>query len=269
MSNELRAIAPGAEGHFQLWFYAAVLRLIVQLDTSAAHFPFLEGYAAGLQRYGVSPDAPAAGRAWETQIADWEQRNASSSKRLPLLALRQHASLSSVALTLLMCAGLPEEDARFGDVFAALNGDPTHRRPTVGLLSAWWDDGTGEVRAALRTLLATGLLHVPNAEAPRSEWILHPPALLWECLQGEPPARPAPWASFCPPEQLPDIANIILDAQLARELASVPELLASGALPALIVRGPQHNGRRTVVGALARAAGYGLLLLEGLGSSTD
>jgi hypothetical protein len=81
--------------------------------------------------------------------------------------------------------------------------------------------------------------------------------------------RPAPWASFRPPEQLPHIADLVLDPQVAHELAGVPALLASGVIPALIVRGPQHNGRRTLVGALARAAGHGLLLLEGLGNGAD
>ena len=43
----------------------------------------------------------------------------------------------------------------------------------------------------------------------------------------------------------------------------------SGEAQALIVRGPQHNGRRTVLGAIARMLDRGLLEIRGLGKADD
>ena len=78
-------------------------------------------------------------------------------------------------LELLLAAGLIEEDPRFGQVFEPSGRE---RRPSFGLLLAWWrggDDGVDRaeaVRHSLLALLRTGLLQVLNPEAPRPEWLL-------------------------------------------------------------------------------------------------
>jgi hypothetical protein len=48
-----------------------------------------------------------------------------------------------------------------------------------------------------------------------------------------------------------------------------PALLASGELQALIVRGPSHNGRRTLVGSMARLLDRGVLEIEDLHQADD
>ncbi|MCX7792201.1 MAG: ATP-binding protein [Chloroflexaceae bacterium] len=269
------AIAPGAAGHFQLWFYAAVLRLIERIDAASADddavavFPFLAGYLAAAEAHGaILPLTEESLAAWQDRITGWETR---ASVHLPLRALAREAGLDPTALLLLISAGLVEEDARFGAIFEVLHGAPGQRRPTLGLLSGWLGGtpGLGDVRAALRGLVGAGLLQVPNPDAPAAEWVLHPPGLLWECLQGAPVATLTPWARFMPLADLAGLDTLILAPDLADEVQRLPELLASGTLPAIAIRGPLYSGRRTLAGALARAIGRGLLVIEGLEHPDD
>ena len=240
-----------ADEHFRCCFLAAVRRLAAAVSEMLGsraevlrQFPFLEDYAAAL----------------ETDTANW----AAGPAHLPLRALQQAAGLSDDAILLLMAVGLNEEDARFGPLFESLQNTPGHH-PTLGLLTALWrsDDSCTAVREDLRRLRELGLVQVINPEVPRLEWALEPATLVWDALRGERPQAPAPWARVTLPANLPDRDELILPPETRDKLRALPALLASGDLHAVVVRGPRHNGRRTVLGAIAKALGRAVLEIAG------
>ena len=262
--------------HFKLYFFATVSRVLAQVaetygERAAAveQFPFLSAYEEQLESH--TPDEADGAKLdlwWQSAIAAWER---GAKERLPLRLLREACALPHDAMTLLLCAGLIEEDARFGALFEEMHGAAGQHRPTLGLLSAWWrapEDCAG-VRDHLRRLQALGLVQFMGTDAPRTEWALHVPALLWDVLRGETPDTPAPWAQYRAPEELLALDELILPDELKTQLAQLPALLSAGAAQALVVRGPRRNGRRTLVGAMARAAGLGLFEVRGLSQPDD
>lgn len=269
-------LAATPANHFKLYVFAAVAHVVEQVAQSfgsgeAAYeqFPFLEGYGEELEGCGVDLSLACADDAcvrrawWEDAIKSWEEE---TDAHLPLRALRQTAALDHEAMTLLMCAGLIEEDARFGQLFEAMQATPGQHRPNYGLLNAWWRAETDcrEVRARIRQLHELGLVEFIGTDAPRAEWALHTPALLWDVLRGETRERLAPWARYYMPATLTTLDALIITPELRAQLEVIPTLLATGEAQALIVRGPHHNGRRTLVGAVARSLGRGLLELSQL-----
>ncbi|WP_437576628.1 ATP-binding protein [Sorangium sp. So ce887] len=257
-------------GHYKLYFLATVFHVIEQAAASSdsaealfEQFPFLTAY---LEEVPLPPERgptfwPGSVQAFEAHITD----------HLPLRALRDAAGLDHRAITLLLAVGLIEEDARFGALFDAMQDTTALRRPTLGLLNAWWREPVdgGEVRAALRRLRELGLVQVVNPEAPRIEWALHAPSLLWDAIRGETPEAPAPQLRYRALDTLPPLRALILPDTLSELMARVPSLLASGDARALVVRGPRRNGRRTVLAAVARSLGLGLLDVSGLGRADD
>jgi hypothetical protein len=251
-----------AEEHFRLYFYAAVLHLRSRLDRLGAtaatvqRFPFLATYLDELEQ---APPAPLASA---TALASWE---AASPVRLPLAELKQAAGLSHLAVTLLFLVGLVEEDPRFGVLTGELQGMPAQPRPTVGLLTGWWEEAASrpQARRALHELLAAGLLEVVNPEAPRGDWALQPPPLVWDAVRGDLREALALWARFVPPDRLPAMDALILPAPLRHRLAGLPALLRSGVARAVVLRGATSSGRRTILGAVARAMDRGVLELSG------
>jgi hypothetical protein len=260
--------------HFKLYVFAAVARVLEQvaqsfetIEAAYEQFPFLEGYSEELEgrapaHLACGEDGRGAHGWWQEAIRLWEEGTAET--HLPLRALRDTAALDHAGVTLLMCAGLIEEDARFGLLFETMQATPGQHRPTLGLLSAWWrdTDDCREVRARLRELHELGLVEFTGTDAPRTEWTLHVPPLLWDALRGETRERLAPWARYHAPATLDALDALILPAELHAQLEVIPALLASGEAQAVIVRGPHHNGRRTLAGALARALGRGVLELS-------
>ncbi|HEV2801608.1 MAG TPA: ATP-binding protein [Pyrinomonadaceae bacterium] len=271
------AVTPA--NHFKLYIFATVAHVLEQVaqsfDTFEAvyeQFPFLEGYAEELEERAPAhlacTDARGAAAWWQETIGAWE---AGTNAHLPLRALRETAALDHAGLTLLMCAGLIEEDSRFGLLFETMQGTPGQHRPNVGLLSAWWraEDDYTEVRARLRQLHELGLLEFTGMDAPRTEWTLHAAPLLWDVLRGETRERLAPWARYHAPQTLAALDALILPASLRAQLEVIPALLASGEARALVVRGPHHNGRRTLAGAVARALGRGVLELTAFDKTSE
>jgi hypothetical protein len=259
--------------HFKLYVFAAVARVLEQVaqsfgkvESAYEQFPFLEGYAEELEGRAPAHLACEHERGahgwWQEAIRLWEE--GTTETHLPLRALRETAALDHAGLTLLMCAGLIEEDARFGLLFETMQATPGQHRPNIGLLSAWWRDAEDcrEVRARLRELHELGLVEFTGTDAPRSEWTLHAPPLLWDVLRGETRERLAPWARYHAPAALAPLDALILPAALHAQLEIIPTLLASGEAQAIIVRGPHHNGRRTLAGAVARTLGRGVLELS-------
>ena len=253
-----------APEHFRLALLGVIAHLLEvyadgdPAEALAAH-PFLTDYADAIGSQLGVPEWTVA--AWRAALADWE--GAGPAERLPLARLRA-AGLNDLELELLLVVGLPEEDPRFSDLFEQATG--RERRPTAGLLLAWWragghgEDRVEAVRRAVLGLVRTGLLQVLNPDAPRSEWTLAVADPLWDSLRGAPPALP--WLKHTPSADLLPLADFIAPSEVTRACGQLPRLLADRPAQVLVVRGPRHNGRRTLLGAVARALGKGLLAAD-------
>jgi hypothetical protein len=262
---------PGtAASHFKLHFYAAMSQLLAAAESQLPspespgdRFPELHGYHAELMNAGVPALAPSETSTWWRQaIADWEARVPAF---LPIRAVRDTAAVGHESMTLVFVAGLIEEDARFGAIFEAVNGVAGQHRATTGLLM---DCGGavegGDVRVRIRTLEDLGLLRVINADVPRLQRAHDVPSGLWDVLRGDAHRHPVPWAQFVAPAALQDLNALVLPQSIRRTATELTRLLESREVTTVIVRGPRQNGRRTLMGGLARACGRGMLVLDDL-----
>ena len=155
---------------------------------------------------------------------------------------------------LLVAVGLIEEDARFGLLFEAVQGV---RRPTVGLLHGWWREplDSDSVREHTRRLRELGLVQVVNPEAPRLDWALQVPEVVWDALRsGFTSAESVRHRRL---ESLPREDDLILPQALRATLARARPLLGTLQVRTLIIRGPRHTGRHTIAAMLARSLGRG------------
>jgi hypothetical protein len=262
--------------HFKLYFYAAVLHILEQVAQSfESHeamfeqFPFLVGYHDELASRGLDGQTLEAAKVWwHDALAAWE---GTIDTPLPICSLRKAAGLDYAAFTLLMSIGLIEEDARFGLLFETMQSSTGSHRPTFGLLNAWWREPVdgGEVRTALRQLQDLGLVQIVNPDAPRMEWALQLPSLLWDVLRGDTREQLSPWLRYVRPAHLLPYDDLIISDAQWHVLTALPTLLDSGEAKALIVRGPHNNGRHTLLGAVARILGYGMLEINGQGKTDD
>ncbi len=276
VQNPFAKMPHSTEGHFLLHFYAVVARLLAHLATAGirqgegkkdegafGQFSFLAGYQAVLQTYSPASMSPkSAGAWWDTHIADWE---AGVEGHLPLRALVEEADLSTDAVRLLIAVGLIEEDIRFGALFASLQEPLAARRPCIGILGWLLSDGEGipgDAWPTCRILLDMGLLLVENRGDPRAEWVLRVPPAIWDALRGRPFVRPAAGMTLQRADDFPPVEDLIQPPALHGQVMHVPELLRIGEVKALAIRGMNGSGRRTLLGALARALGRDLLLWE-------
>lgn len=268
--NPFADLPPTPASHFKLHFYAAVSQLLVAAESRlplsesrAERFPELQGYHAELVNAGVPVLSPGVATAWwRDAIADWELR---APAFLPIRAVRDTAAVAHEAMALVFVAGLIEEDARFGAVFEALNCVPAQHRATTGLLmDCCGAADTGDVRVWIRTLEEVGLLHVINPGASRLQRAHDVAPGLWDALRGDIHRHPIPWAQFVGPSDLPNLDALVLPESIHRTATELIRLLESREVSTVIVRGPRQNGRRTLIGALARAAGRGMFLLSNL-----
>lgn len=262
--------------HFKLHLFAAISRIIRQAaltlgteEVLLTQYPFLRGYRdelAGREPAGLSIDAAA--RWWDEALRAWE---ATAEAHLPLRALRVAGGLSDQALSLLMCVGLSEEDARFAWLFEAMQGSTGQHGPTLGLLQTWWRaaDGDGSVRADLRQLRALGLLPFVPTTGSGAASAVQVDGVLWEVMRGACPAQPAPGLRYHRPDELTALDDLVIAAALRQQLRGLPAALATGEAQTVVVRGPQRNGRRTLLGALARMLGRGLLVIDSLKQPDD
>jgi hypothetical protein len=223
--------------------------------------PFLTDYLAEIHARTGASESPVG--PWWRAVCDWEREALARGTHLPLVALRD-AGLSALELELLLAVGLVEEDPRFGNVFE--QAQRSDRRPTFGLLMAWWrDDGSDvdradDVRLGLQRLIDHGLLQLTNPEAPRADWAPAPVLPVWDSLRGEAPALR--WLQYRPVSRLGALADYLVPEAARAACAALPALLAARPAPVLLVRGPTHNGRKTLVGALARELGKSLLIVR-------
>ncbi len=252
-----------AAQHCRLALFGVIAHLMEECtdgDPRAAMqlHPFLAEYRDEIAARLPGEENLAA--AWRAAMLAWEQ---GAPRRLPLRALLG-AGMSRVGLELLLAAGIVEEDPRFGQMFERAQG--RERRPTLGLLVAWWRidadgvDRADDVRRTLLELVQTGLLEVLNPEAPRPDWVLAVPHAVWDCLRGDAPSLR--WLKHVPFESLPALDSYIAPAAARERCAALPAWLRARKDQILVVRGPLHNGRKTLLGCLARELGKAALIAD-------
>ena len=270
-------LAVDARSHFVLHFYASVYHLLHhlhlvaecendRLESTLNTYPFLEKYFREMLQYLPDDLTWSEGaRWWRGELTRWESR---SERHLPLRALDTMAGgwafHHRIALVLV---GLVEEDSRFGSVFAHLQAPLTSRRPCLELvghlLLDTGSDGPPDPWALCQPLLCAGLVEAENPDAPRSEWILRVPDLLWDIVRGDLPKhlesgiRHHPCTAFFPATEL------VVPESMREKLIELPKLVANETVKALVVRGILGTERLEVVGAVARALGLGVVEVDG------
>jgi hypothetical protein len=197
---------------------------------------------------------------WQNEMMVWEN---GSRVQLPLSALRRQLDVSFRQRLALMCVGIVEEDSRFGTLFAELQEPLTQRRPgleMIGHLVAAGDASEqGDPWHLFRPLLAAGLVEAVNPEAPRSEWALKVPGVIWDVLRGEPDPQPAPWAAYHSRNCFAGLDELILPPDILSQLQNLPDLLNSGTVRIVVLRGMEGSERLELMGAVARALGKNLI----------
>src|SRR3954471_4399596 len=129
-----------------------------------------------------------------------------------------------------------------GEACKARRGAPC---PRLAALTAWWAEPPhrSATRAPLRRRLDIGLLETVNPDAPRGDWALQVPPLVWDAARGELDGPLADRAAYRPPESLPPTTSLIVSPETERAVAGLPGLLAAGDMRAFVVRGPNASGR--------------------------
>lgn len=254
--------------HFRLSFYGAVFRLVHTLrglgdqtyQQTCEKFPFLNGYLQELRRFMPDGITWADGvQWWASQVAAWEEQAA---VHLPLRALS--GATGAAGRAMIMLIGLVEEDSRFGTLFAYLQQPVGQRRPTLELAGRLLAGETpADAWAICRPLVTSGAVEVLNPHAPRAEWELAVPGVLWDVLQADDDLIDLPWCRYTPPERLRSAAELVLPESVQRQLAQVPALFAAGKARTFVVRGMRGSERTEALGAVAHALGWGLLAAEG------
>src|SRR5262249_45384501 len=122
--------------------------------------------------------------------------------------------------------------------------------------------------------LEFGLVTVENQNAPRAEWILRAPALVWEAIRGRAPRRLGAACELFSRREFPPLKKIVLDERLRERLYRLPAVIARGEINGLILRGMENSGRRTTMGSVAREMRRDLLFYDrrvksGAGAETD
>lgn len=262
-------------GSFVLYLYAAIYRLMRQIqrlsdagglefDAVFERYPFLSDYYLEMRRH--MPEQITWGEGgewWRREIKAWE---AAAEAHLPLRALAEDAGLGFESCLAFMITGLVEEDSRFGTLFAELQEPLNHRRPTLELVGQMMIEealvGESDPWTVCRPLFELGLVEAPNRQAPRSEWLLRVPPMLWDAARGEMSAHPAPWAVYKSPAAAPAFDALIATPEVVARLKKLPELIRAGIARLLILRGVQGSNTEEIVGSVAAALGRGLIVVE-------
>jgi hypothetical protein len=184
----------------------------------------------------------------------------------PLLELSQAAEWPPNAVELWLVCGLIEEDARFAEVFEFLDQPAQNRRPSMALMQSIW--GTLPrvgARPALRSLLEAGVLHACNPGAPVADQLYEVEENCWAAARGELPRRPVNGVRLDEHTLAPRLGELLLSDEVASRLAEIRARLGGASRDpgtTLLVRGPVHNGRASLLAALARAEGRAALHID-------
>jgi hypothetical protein len=248
-----------ARSHFEVCLHAAVFALVAHLLPESSsdlrklirRYPVLAGYLDAVVPFLPEGTAWRDGAGWwATEIGEWERPGCDE---LPLARLATALTLPDVARTHLLLTGLVEEDSRFGQVYADLNGGLA-RRPTFETLAAIGRGiDPGGSAASLGRLVDLGVLAVTGEAGPRSEWVLAPDRIVWDQLRSDGYHH----RGYRPPDALPDLDALVVDEptrERARRLAGRWD-----ALDLIVIRGTPGSDRLALAGAITRAAGHGTL----------
>jgi hypothetical protein len=263
-----------ARNQFLLSFFAAIFWLLHHIqrsqkpadrnmETVFESFPFLSGYLSDMRQ--LMPDQITWEKAlvwWQTEFARWEK---SSEAFLPLLAIEEIDGIDFRCRILLILIGLVEEDSRFGDVFSLLQPSAGQRRPTLELAGQIMrlNGQDPDPWRVCRPLLDAGFIETVDTSAPRSEWVLRVPNIIWDLIRGESPGSSQLWFSRHTGDSFPDMRALVFPEEFLNKLGQIPELLKSGKTKGLVLRGTSGSGRLQVAGAVARALERRILLVDG------
>jgi hypothetical protein len=269
-------VALNGTGHFILCLYEAIFHLLnhvrrlgevggATLEAVFERYPFLAEYFSEMR--DQMPDGLTWGDApdwWRDAIAAWESR---CPGHLPLAELAAYPGIGRAGRLAFMAAGMVEEDSRFGTVIAELLAPLPHRRPTLELLGQLASvdpiPGNGDAWAVCRGLVEDGFLIAADRDAPRSEWVLRVPPLLWDAARDQFARESASWFRFTPDDALPEFAELVQPEELLERLARLPSLLTEGRARTVVLRAGPGAEPEPALGAVARACGRRLLAVEG------
>ena len=236
------------ERHFALNFFAAVFRLINQarrlaenrdekIDQVFASYPFLAQYFDEMRQF-MPPELSwdQAEFWWEQQITAWEQK---CEQDLPLLKVDKNFELGFSARMALILAGSVEEDSRLGTIVAQLQAPLNHRRPVLEFLGQCAKPAQQtytEPWKVCRPLLDAGLLIPLDMQAPRSEWVLKVPMVLWDLIRGNDSFFQQGWFQIHPHADGPQLQDLIFPDDFFTRLQRLPRLIESGTVHYLVWR---------------------------------
>lgn len=241
-----------AASHFRLHVFGAVLAWLApaarhagNVDTLFERHAFLQDYIGEMAEPGMDGlGLDECWRWWHEALAAWEIARAPAG---PVTRLMRALQIDGGTVSLLFQVALVEDDPRFGQLAAELQGGP--RRPCHGWIAACHPALPPErVRLGLGRLLDAGVLSADES-GPRAEWPLRVPLPIWDALAGEAPGAASAW-HFSPPALLPEASMLVL-----------PEQPVPAGADWVALRGLPASGRRSVAGALSRERGHGLLRL--------
>ena len=200
-------------------------------DEIAERFGFALEYAAAFE---ALPDEAPRHPGLATLARDWPEQ----------------------AVELWLVHGLVEEDRRFDPLFEAMNRALGEEGGQPG--PAWLQQSFGNLpgqglRPALRVLLQAGVLKPESAGQSRAAQRFEVDEACWAALRGEAFVDPAPGLRLHTAESAPRLDDLVLPEVTRERLAR----WRPGQV--LLVRGPEHNGRGSLVAALAREQGRPLL----------
>jgi hypothetical protein len=274
--NPFMALSRTPSEHFRLCLYGAVLNLIEKTAEVCGSFakafeehPFLVDYNNELAQHALEGmQQGEAGGFWRRSLSEWEESDAT---HLPIKALTETSNFDYGTVMLLMSIGLVEEDAQFGAVFAQLQGGRGQTRPTTGglglLCSCFFD--LEDIHAPIRSLQNLGLIQCCNPDAPWPELTFRVQGVLWEVIRGETPGSIVPGMIHRDIDSLLELDALTLPDSLRQNAHRICGLLRDEPMRAILVQGPQHNGRRTLLGSIARALGVGVMELTSAGGAAD
>jgi hypothetical protein len=213
-------------------------RTLAPLEQLLADLPALRTHLDKAANAGLE------GMTLEAAVAVLDQRLAQQAVAAdPLLRLRQALTLEPAGLDAFLLCGLAQEDPSVAPLIDALRGHDG--RPTPAFFA---DEAAA---AGVQALLAAGFL----VDGTAGRWrVLGVPDAVWQALHGRtaPGWRCTPAAALLPWEELILPPELLLAAQ--RVVQRQPPATLCWAL-----RGQPGSGRRALAGALARAAGQGLI----------
>ncbi len=208
------------------------------LEELLAHHPALHDTLDAAAELGL------AELTLDDALARLAQRHATAGTS-PLQRLGAALGLDVDGLCCFVAAGLADSDPRLAALVDELHGQ--QGQPTRATLTRAF--GAGPAALAVQALCAAGALQ----ETARRLWA---PAALWALAAGLPAPREA-WRHQSH-AALPTLAQLVLPEGLRQRIAAASLTLAEEP-QVWVLRGSPGSGRHALAGALAQAAGLGLV----------